>query len=227
MSNNPKKRVVFFIDGLNLYHSLPICDGVRQYRWLDLRCLAECFYNPLRIEQIIYFTAYPDWSPLKKKRHQTFIQAQRNHGVVVEIGKFYKIKKQCRAVCKQTYWTHEEKQTDVNIAIKLLELAVRNKYDTAVLVTGDSDMVPGVKAVKRLYPDKQVHVLIPPNSRAKALKQACHAHHTIKKRHLAKSQLPNPVRLSNGKDLTCPSTWYSHCGINNGRVDGVDGAVVE
>ena len=209
MSNNPKAkdRVVFFIDGFNLYHSLPVHGGVRQYRWLDLRCLAECFYSSRRIEQIIYFTAYADWSPSKINRHRTYIRAQRNHDVAVEIGKFYKIKKRCRAACKQTYWTHEEKQTDVNIAIKLLELAVRDEYDTAVLVTGDSDIVPGVEAVKRLYPAKQVHVLIPPNSRARALKQACHAHHTIKKSHLANSQLPNPVQLSNGKDLTCPPTW--------------------
>lgn len=209
MLNNPKDRVVFFIDGFNLYHSLPVCGDFRQYRWLDLRCLAECFYSPRRIEQIIYFTAYADWSRSKTKRHRTYIQAQRNRGVAVEIGKFYRIKKQCRAVCKQTYWTHEEKQTDVNIAIKLLELAVKDEYDTAVLVTGDSDMVPGVKAVKRLYPDKQIHVLIPPSSRAKALIQACHAHRTIKKSHLADSQLPDPVRLSNGKDLTCPPAWQA------------------
>ena len=209
MPNNPKdkNRVAFFIDGCNLYHSLPVCDGFRQYRWLDLRRLAECFYNPRRIEQIIYFTAYADWSQSKTNRHRTYIQAQRNRGVAVEFGEFHKIKKRCRAECKRTYWTHEEKQTDVNIAIKLLELAVKDEYDTAVLVTGDSDMVPGVKAVKRLYPDKQVHVLIPPSSRAKALMQACHAHRTIKKNHLADSQLPNPVRLSNGEDLTCPPAW--------------------
>ena len=209
MPNNPKDkdRVAFFIDGCNLYHSLPVCGGFRQYRWLDLRRLAECFYSPRRIEQIIYFTAYADWSQSKTNRHRTYIQAQRNRDVAVEFGEFHKIKKRCRAVCKRTYLTHEEKQTDVNIAIKLLELAVKDEYDTAVLVTGDSDMVPGIKAVERLYPDKQVHVLIPPSSRAKALMQACHAHHTIKKSHLANSQLPNPVQLSNGKNLTCPPAW--------------------
>ena len=209
MPNNSKDRVAFFIDGFNLYHSLPICGEFRQYRWLDLRRLAECFYSPRRIEQIIYFTAYAIWSRSKIKRHRTYIQAQRNRGVAVEIGEFHKLRKRCRAVCKRTYWTHEEKQTDVNIAIKLLELAVKDEYDTAVLVTGDSDMVPSVKAVKRLYPDKQVHVLIPPSSRAKALMQACHTHRTIKKSHLANSQLPNPVRLSNGKDLTCPPAWQA------------------
>ncbi len=211
MPNNPKDkdRVAFFIDGCNLYHSLPVCGGFRQYRWLDLRRLAECFYNPRRIGQIIYFTAYADWSQSKTNRHRTYIQAQRNRDVAVEFGEFHKIKKRCRAVCKRTYLTHEEKQTDVNIAIKLLELAVKDEYDTAVLVTGDSDMVPGIKAVERLYPDKQVHVLIPPSSRAKALMQACHAHHTIKKSHLANSQLPNPVQLSNGKDLTCPPEWQA------------------
>lgn len=209
MPNTPKDRVAFFIDGCNLYHSLPVCGGFRQYRWLDLRCLAECFYSPRRVEQIIYFTAYADWSQSKTNRHRTYIQAQRNRGVVVEFGKFYRTKKQCRAVCEQTYWTHEEKQTDVNIAIKLLELAVKDEYDTAVLVTGDSDMVPGVKAVKRLYPDKQVHVLIPPSSRARALVQACHAHRTIKRSHLADSQLPNPVQLPNGKDLACPPAWQA------------------
>ena len=121
MPNNPKDRVAFFIDGFNLYHSLPVCGEFRQYRWLDLRRLAECFYSPRRIEQIIYFTAYAAWSRSKTKRHRTYIQAQRNRGVAVEIGEFHKLKKRCRAGCKRTYWTHEEKQTDVNIAIKLLE----------------------------------------------------------------------------------------------------------
>ena len=114
MPNNSKDRVAFFIDGFNIYHSLPVCGEFRQYRWLDLRCLAECFYSPRRIEQIIYFTAYADWSFPKTKRHRTYIQAQRNRGVAVEIGKFHKIKNNAgQCVSRPIGRTKKSRQTSI------------------------------------------------------------------------------------------------------------------
>ena len=59
----------------------------------------------------------------------------------------------CR-VCRQPYRTFEEKQTDVNIAIKILETAVKDEWDIAYVVSGDSDLIPSLKAVKRLFPMK-------------------------------------------------------------------------
>ena len=41
-----------------------------------------------------------------------------------------------------------EKHTDVNVAILMIEGACDNRYDTAVTISGDSDMVPAMKRVR-------------------------------------------------------------------------------
>lgn len=41
-----------------------------------------------------------------------------------------------------------EKHTDVNVAILMMEGACDNRYDTAVIISGDTDMVPVMKRVR-------------------------------------------------------------------------------
>ncbi len=43
-----------------------------------------------------------------------------------------------------------EKGTDVQIATDMLRRAYVNAYDTAILVSGDSDLVPAVEGGKKL-----------------------------------------------------------------------------
>ncbi|MBR2082614.1 MAG: NYN domain-containing protein [Elusimicrobiaceae bacterium] len=50
---------------------------------------------------------------------------------------------------------HEEKLTDVNIAIYLLEIALKNTVDEAVIVSADSDLIPAILAIKRNFPGKK------------------------------------------------------------------------
>jgi hypothetical protein len=47
-------------------------------------------------------------------------------------------------------------ETDVNIAIAMLEGAVQDDYDSAILISGDGDLRPAVAAVKRVTPRKRV-----------------------------------------------------------------------
>ncbi len=91
----------------------------------------------------------------KVKRHKIFIKAQELKGIRIIYGEFRKRDKHCR-VCKNWYQTFEEKQTDVNIAIKLFELAIQDKYDKALIISGDSDLIPSIKAVKSTFPHKGV-----------------------------------------------------------------------
>src|SRR5258708_31862839 len=41
--------------------------------------------------------------------------------------------------------------------------ALADRYDTAILITGDSDIIPALDAVKKLKPEKRLVVAFPPN----------------------------------------------------------------
>ena len=61
-------KVIFFVDGFNLYHAL---DNKRfyRYKWLDLSSLAQKFITKKdKIEEIYYFTALATWAPDKVRR---------------------------------------------------------------------------------------------------------------------------------------------------------------
>lgn len=100
----------------------------------------------------------------------------------------------------------EEKQTDVNIAIKLFQTAIADLYDTALIVSGDSDLIPAIEAVKQTFPDKRVTVVIPIGRRAEALKHAAHAHMKMKVKHLATSQFEDRIQKGD-LILTRPISW--------------------
>ena len=51
---------------------------------------------------------------------------------------------------------HEEKHTDVNIAITLLEKSMTDDFDRAYLLSADNYYVPVDKRVKHLFPQKEI-----------------------------------------------------------------------
>ncbi|OGQ89426.1 MAG: hypothetical protein A2289_07455 [Deltaproteobacteria bacterium RIFOXYA12_FULL_58_15] len=56
--------------------------------------------------------------------------------------------------------TLHEKGVDVLIAIDLVRLAAEGGYDTAVLFSGDADLVPAIEMVRQVY-RRRVEVAIP------------------------------------------------------------------
>jgi len=50
----------------------------------------------------------------------------------------------------------------VNIAIALTSDAFRDQFDTALLVSGDSDLTGPVLQIKQLFPAKRIVVAFPP-----------------------------------------------------------------
>jgi uncharacterized LabA/DUF88 family protein len=148
-------RIKIFIDGFNLYHVLDNHREYHQYKWLDFSKLASLFIK--RDEQIVginYFTALATWNPGKVERHKIFITALRSRSIKVIYGQFQKVTKRCRGTCGEKYETHEEKKTDVNIAIDILKSAVLDEYDTAMIISADSDLIPVVEAVRELFPGR-------------------------------------------------------------------------
>ena len=59
-----RQRVVCFIDGFNLYHSIDDL-GDDHLKWVDLWALSEVFIKKTsqRLENVYYFSAYADWLP--------------------------------------------------------------------------------------------------------------------------------------------------------------------
>ena len=53
----------------------------------------------------------------------------------------------------------EEKRTDVNIAVFMLDDAYRDMCDQFVIFSSDSDLVPAVNMVRLRFPKKENHRL--------------------------------------------------------------------
>ena len=201
-----KTRVCVYIDGFNLFHSTlqhthPDC------RWLDLLELSKRLINPKteEITGVYYFSALATWMPERAKKHLLYIQALRTVGVKVFLGKFSLRERKC-PICKGCYQAHEEKKTDINIAITLLGDAIADKFDTALILSGDSDLAPVTTKLKQLCPSKKVGIIIPKGQSAMNLKQNADFFKKIQAKDLKKSLLPEQVTY-NGRIITAPAGW--------------------
>lgn len=215
-----KTRVYGFIDGFNLYHALEDFrhansaeDRVRyqKYKWLCLRSLLHRYIQPHTEELagVAYFTAYPSWDEAKRLRHATYVSALMSRGVHVIFGEFKLKTIICRATCKEAFMKYEEKQTDVNISTALIEFS--QSYDKAILVTEDSDQVPAVRLLKKLYPSKSVFSLPPIGRNSKELLRVCDGKFSMTEQALIASQLPNPLTVAKAGNksalLVKPNSW--------------------
>ncbi|MBW1855589.1 MAG: NYN domain-containing protein [Deltaproteobacteria bacterium] len=200
-------NVMFFIDGFNVYHSLKSKSKYHKYLWLNYRSIAERFKKKGdTISKIYYFSAYATWKPHSMKRHRKLMDALKSKGVDVILGKFKKKDRYCK-ICGASFIAREEKQTDVNIAIYLFKEAYKNNYDTAFIMTNDTDLIPAIKMVKSEFPSKRLGILFPIDRSSIELKNVCHFWRAVQKKDLSKSQLPDQVELPSGVILTRPRSW--------------------
>jgi uncharacterized LabA/DUF88 family protein len=207
----PKKRILVLIDGFNLYHSIADnknCPELRKYKWLNLRKLVELFIvqKKEKVIRIKYFSAYAYWNPQKVLRHKTYVSALRTVGIDPIISPFKLVERQCQE-CKKKYKTHEEKQTDVQIAINLFHEAIEDSYDKAIIISGDSDLIPAIKAVKSKFPLKEIQLLFPPRRKMLELVSVVDSSAKIKEKHLVTAQFPNEIVLGENAKLNKPSGW--------------------
>ena len=86
-------------------------------------------------------------------------------------GHFQDKFRECRN-CGARWVVYEEKEADVNIAIAMPTDAARDVYDTALLISADSDLRPAIAAVKRLRVGKRIVAAFPLRRRSKDLAQA-------------------------------------------------------
>ena len=186
-------KTTAFIDGLNLYHSLP-----KQYTWLDLKKLCQFFLKKSdTLTDIYYFTTLAHWNDGKVKRHKKYIKALETADVKVIYGNFKRVTRKCRN-CFKEYKTFEEKETDVNVALHLLNSAYQNQFDKFLLLTADSDLIPAIKMIAEYFPNKESHILLPINARSSEDLRNNYNTSKIKEKHLKNSLFPKTIHLKNG-----------------------------
>jgi len=213
----PSVRVVLYVDGFNLYHGLRDT-GLQRYYWLDIRALGQ---NLLKTNQTLslakYFTAHisgprpGDTSQrareldAKRKRQSDYLEALKTLPDFQMFYGHYLVKSvQCRQ-CRATWEKSEEKMTDVNIAVELILDAHDDRFDTALVVSGDSDQVPPVRAIRARFPHKRIVVAFPPGRHSVDLGRAAHGYFTIGRDVLSKSQFPDRVVKPGGYVLQRPA----------------------
>jgi len=201
-----KKKVSVYIDGFNLYHST-LQYAHPNFRWLNLLELSKRIINPKteEIQTVYYFSAITTWNPNRAKKHLLYIHALRAVGVKDILGRFTLRDRKCPK-CLACYQSHEEKKTDINIAITLLGDAVLDKFDTALILSGDSDLAPVSNKLRQLCPGKKIGIIVPQNQSAMNLKKHADFFKKIQDRDLKKSLLPKQVTY-NGNIITAPTGW--------------------
>lgn len=141
-----QSRVAVFIDGGNFYHKLKELN-IKNISRFDYRQLAEW----LARDRILVYAGY----------YVGVVRAQQNDAKgqslrAGQVGLFNFLRSpQQRFVIRQGYLMnndgkYHEKGVDVQLAVDLLVGAYENTYDTAILLSSDTDLIPAIKKVREL-----------------------------------------------------------------------------
>ena len=203
-------RVIVYIDGFNLYYGIKEKWNNR-YLWLDLKRLSQSLLKgSQQLAAVKYFTSRVSQRPGnsgKWKRQNTFLEAlEAIGGIEFYFGHYIDKSVRCRR-CGAEWYGAEEKKTDVTIAVELLCDAQDDRFDTAIVVSGDSDLSPPVTAVIARHPQKRVIVAFPPGRHSSELSTVSTNAFTIRESRFRKSRLPLEVKKQDGHILRCPKRW--------------------
>jgi uncharacterized LabA/DUF88 family protein len=200
------KRLNVYVDGFNLYFGM-VESGFSNCKWLDIQLLAENIKNSSHtVNSVSYFTSRISNSIEKQKRQDIYIEALRTTPVSIMYGQFRNQPMKC-SNCSHFWYDSKEKMTDVNIATSLMIDAFTNKFDVAFLISGDSDLVPPIKAIRDLFPEKEIWVVFPPSRESNALKKVANGSFVLGRKKLENSQLQEEIQSTYGVILQRPPGW--------------------
>jgi len=208
------KRSIIYIDGFNFYYGA-LKDS--PYKWLDLQTYFERLRQDDDVQKIWYFTARV--SGAAASRQSPYLEALLTlPKIEIKYGLFKDKTQKCKVIgcnlpaAQKKYKVPEEKGTDVNIALQMIDDAYQGLCDRMILVSGDSDLVPAIELVKKRHPQIQVSVYIPATNQKRGaaceLRNCSDKSHTLTPNNLmAKSQFPTTISTSAITSITKPSSW--------------------
>ena len=216
-------RTLVLIDAFNLYYSVKGHSPrgrPKAYLWLDLMAFSKRLATRVGLgdatPKVYYFTALPHHmtgvEPDKIKRHKLFIKVQESAGVIVSEQLFVKQKGNTYAKIKgreERSWT--EKGTDVALACRLFEEAIKDSFDQAVIVSNDSDYQPAIETFQRLFPRKKLAVAATPvhqgDNGNSLLREAATNYYLVQTEDYSECQLAENISVSKGAPIRRPESW--------------------
>lgn len=212
---NPPYRTIVYVDGFNFYYG-----EVRgtPWKWLDPVSLFQKVLGPQnQLTKIKYYTARVQPSaddPKVNVRQDAYLRALRAYCPLVELHYGHFLRHRIRMQNANPpppiaeVWKNEEKGSDVNLAVHVLNDAWRDAYDCAVIVSNDSDLAESLCLVKTQH--HKLIGLVTPGQRANnrktswQLRKYADFFKPIRARTLQASQLPNPIP---GTTIRKPIGW--------------------
>lgn len=205
-------RTYVYIDGFNLYYRAL---KNTPYKWLNLKTLFGYLLDPKNdIQAIKYFTALVSGKidPNQPLRQKTYLRAIQK--CILELSIYYGHFLSHVVSAPLANPTHnkrfidiiktEEKGSDVNLAVHLLNDSWLERYDCAVIVSNDSDLAESLRFVKEQH-HKVIGLITPGKGHpSKELMKYADFVKRIRRGVLAKSQLPDPIPQTS---IHKPKTW--------------------
>lgn len=165
------ERVSIFIDGNNFYFGLRKIYGTnKSLKKFSFQKFASLLAENREIIDIFYYNAQLD----KEQNIKKYESQQEFFRKVRKVPNFHLIL--CKLLKRNVKGTSQFyyilKEDDIHMAVDMVENAGENRFDTAIVVSGDGDFVPAVKAVKRK--DKKVENVYFKDSSSRNLQDHCH-----------------------------------------------------
>lgn len=201
-----KERVIVYIDGFNIYFGI-LEAGFLNCKWLNISKLANSLMQASQeLVEIKYFTSRVSNNPDKQKRQTTYLEALETVGIKIFYGHYQSDRTECRQ-CGNIWPTFHEKMTDVNIATQIILDAYKDKYDMAMLISGDSDLVPPIKAIHENFKNKRVFVAFPPKRHNASVALVAKGSMMIGRKKLVDSLFEDEIPKKDGYILKKPKEW--------------------
>lgn len=146
-----KERIAVYIDGSNFYgylkdREIAFPKGTK----FDFKEFVNFLVGDKReiVSKRYYTGVFRNFNGTDKSENlvrgqQKFFSNLKNDGFIIKRGRIM-----------PTDGVYKEKGTDVKIAVDLIVGAVDNLYDTAILVSSDTDLIPAIRYVK--YKGKKI-----------------------------------------------------------------------
>jgi hypothetical protein len=203
----------FYVDAFNLYFGS--CRGT-PYKWLDLARLFAIIFPANQIGKIKYFTARVrprPGDPGQPTRQKTYLRALETiPNLEIHFGHFlaHTVRMPlAHPVIGQDPLIEviktEEKGSDVNLATHLIHDAHLDRFECAIVVSGDSDLLAPVRIVINEL-KKPVGVLNPQQKPCRVLQSHCTFYRHIRQSALAKSQFSITLQDAFGT-FSKPASW--------------------
>jgi uncharacterized LabA/DUF88 family protein len=215
------KNTFVYIDGFNFYYG-----AVKNspYKWLDLVKLSKLLMAGDDVLKVKYFTAKvrPMNDPMRPRRQEVYWRALKTlYSDEIEIikghfrtdpKKFPKAIRDKKGKFQSSLklvWVMktEEKGSDVNLAVHLVNDAWNNCYDQALVISNDTDLAESIRIVKNDL-GKEIFLANPfyriKRRSAQFLRALKVQTRNIREKQLKTCQLPDQIP---GTKIHKPNTW--------------------